>query len=405
MGVQRAYAFANELLKYNYDITVVTTKKYPCDSPFNKSKILPVHNLNVLEVEYLPRFFCRLHPFFIRLIEKAYIYYCQNLSLDNHYCNSFRNLWIKESIAILKLNGIQYDIVLSTFSPFESHLLASEIINLELAKKWVADYRDLFVQSELDKSLKMNNLRYIEKTIISSKANLITAASRGFANILEESMGVPALPLYNGWDESFYNQIKACKISKNIRDASISTSFSFFGSIYWENMAWKEFLQCIRDFNRNNKMVSVNIYGQYPASNPYVSYIMNHFKFVSFCGRIDHMNIPMAMSHSNILLAFTANVSYGECVVPAKIFEYLVSGRPVINYGHIPGSEASRILESCGCGKEVLTPSALRLELSSLSESSSPKWFRPNSNQIKKYSRQSAMSKLHLHLSQSSLFE
>jgi hypothetical protein len=77
-------------------------------------------------------------------------------------------------------------------------------------------------------------------------------------------------------------------------------------------------------------------------------------------------------------------------VVPAKLFEYMASGRPILSIGPDERSATADILIATGTGQSVgMDYRAIMNAVEDVLGGSNPRWFAPDIDAVLRYSRKS----------------
>ena len=110
----------------------------------------------------------------------------------------------------------------------------------------------------------------------------------------------------------------------------------------------------------------------------------NIIKCHEFLPRKDSLEVQYK---SDLLLFLEWNDISNKGVIPAKLFEYLVSGRPIIGVGSVNNTVAGEIIESTGTGLCFIDEKKLSKCIRKIFEEKLITFYHPNKREIEKYSR------------------
>jgi len=104
--------------------------------------------------------------------------------------------------ALKAVPSVKWDLVISTFSPYVTHLLAYRLKKSGQAKYWIADFRDLWVDHHLYSGLwPFKALESYFESKICRTADLVTTVSVPLVECLKKKYpGVNIVPIENGFD-------------------------------------------------------------------------------------------------------------------------------------------------------------------------------------------------------------
>jgi len=348
-GVQRIQKFIKYLPKFGWKPIVITVKNveyiaydYSLLDEIKDAVIYRTESLDLMRLLYL--------------FEKLRKSKTNNKRIYNTVNNFIRNKirdifpidskigWlpfaIKKSEEICKIRKI--DAVFATIGPYTSAIVAYKIAN-KFNLPLIIDYRDLWrgkpditYFSEWHKKISIK----WEKRILEFSQNIIVNTEYSkqkivklFLNINKSKFRV----LYNGWDANDFNFNK--KIIK--KDKII---FTYTGGFYGERTPYY-FLRSLDILCEKNLLpdnVEFRFIGNYLKN---ISDMFNNVKCkknLKIIPQVSHKESIKYLLESNFLLLFIAKKN-SEIVLPAKIFEYLASQKPIL--AMIPEkSEAAEII-------------------------------------------------------------
>ncbi len=253
--------------------------------------------------------------------------------------------WVKPSVEFLGkvIKEEQISIVITTGPPHSMHL-----IGLELKKKydikWVADFRDPWSDWDIldlfhltKKSRKTH--KKMEKDVVLASDMVITV-SNSWAKNLNERYGKDISVITNGYDaEDFINfthnpgrefRLLHAGLLNNYRNSEIL--WKVIEELLTENPQFKESFKLVLAGNVNDAIISQ----------------INKFQFLSertiTLGYIQHKQLMEEYSLASALLLLQNKSANSDGHIPAKFFEYLGTGIPILAIGN-PQSDLAKLLD------------------------------------------------------------
>ena len=265
----------------------------------------------------------------------------------NLFIPDARVLWVNPSIKYLAeyIQEHNIDTIITTGPPHSLHL-----IGLGLKKqsgiKWVADFRDPWTTIGYHKKLKLSKYsagkhKNLEREVLTT-ADVVLVTSPTTKREFEAITARPITVITNGYDVD--------KFAKRPLDEKFSLAHigSFLSErnpeILWQSLA--ELIAENTDFRThfqlkligavsNEVMESINIYGL--------------STFVNNLGYVSHDDAITAQHMSQVLLLVEIDSDETKCIIPGKLFEYMVSERPIIAIGPV-GADFADIIRSTNTG-------------------------------------------------------
>lgn len=358
-GVQRWLKFVKYLPEFNIEpiVFVPENANYPIK---DESLINEVSgNTNVLKLPInepyrFAKLFSKAHT---KTISKGVISESKKQSIieklmlfvrGNFFIPDARIGWVKPASAFLLEYIVEHkiDTIITTGPPHSMHLIGLNLKN-KLNLKWVADFRDPWTTIGYYKQLKLTKnshkkhkkmeyevLTFADKIIVTSD---VTKAE--FAQITEK----PIIVITNGYDDEVY------------QDYQLDDKFTFshIGSflskrnpkILWEVLS--ELIESSSGFKRDFQL---NLVG-FVSENVMESIENNNLSnYVNNVGYVSHKQSIVFQKKSQLLLLIEINSEETKCIVPGKLFEYMVSNRPIIALGP-KGSDVEKIIKETNTGR------------------------------------------------------
>ncbi len=259
-----------------------------------------------------------------------------------------RKFWIKPSInylvKYLKKNPV--DIIITTGPPHSMHMIGLGI-KKKLDIPWIADFRDPWSDWDVLDLLKISNTaRRKHKTLehqVFKHADKVLTVSWRLGKKLEltgEFQNVEVIT--NGFDEDDFNldpinpdkfRISHTGLLNEGRNPAMlwrvleelcseNESFANDVEIYLAGTIGHEVIEDIRNYQIIKNKVVVD-------------------------GYITHRKVMEVYNQSAVLLLLVNNTSNSSWIIPAKLYEYLFTGKSILGFGKIE-SDANKVLVSAG---------------------------------------------------------
>lgn len=265
-----------------------------------------------------------IYPLFLKLREKTMV----------------RNA-LKEQI-----DWNRYDVIISSFSPKWTHLIANRIQQRNPRIVWIADYRDALVYSS-DTST-ASNREFASR--VTASANCITAVSQPTLDNLFLPTKTNTLVLPNGFDP----EESACR--KRIRTDKFLITYT--GTLYRNGDSISDLtplLQALEQLIAASKISASDIEFVYCGMSESL-FVEQVARFPSIpwksMGQLSRSEALALQSRSSLLALCVWNTATSQGVVTGKLFEYLTSSVPIacLCSGTIPHSQIKGMIEASNAG-------------------------------------------------------
>ena len=261
-----------------------------------------------------------------QFLDKALLWVRGNLFIPDARC-----FWVKPSITYLEKYIIEnkIDTIITSGPPHSLHLIGLGLKN-KLNLKWFADFRDPWTTIGYHKALKLSdfaakNHKKLEHQVLNS-ADAIIVTSKTTKIEFQALTNVPITVITNGYDTEIAAPLQ--------RDSKFSLAHigSFLSernpSILWESLV--ELIEEIPNFKRDLEIkligaVSQEVLDVIKASN--LNLYLNNMGYVS------HNEAIAQQRKSQVLLLIEIDSEDTKSIIPGKLFEYMVSSRPILAIG------------------------------------------------------------------------
>lgn len=392
VGVHRPYAWAKYWSSLGESVQVLTAKKYGFDEPLDM-ELESIPNVDVIEVDYLKRarFFASIlkDNYFRRLAKRIKNW----LNLSSRFSIDVRSGWREASQGTIHEIAGNFDVVVSTFGPAASHLIACDIKEINPKIKWFADYRDLWSNGHLSKisSAQRDAIRGQELCSVGKHADAVTTVSSDLLSQLQDIVNIKGEVMPNGFDGHFQN--KALR-NMNGQENVSAIKIVYTGMIYRGHRDPTPLLYALERLVLEGVVpdgaVNVFFYGSRNEVAEELAENKRWAPFVRIMGHVDRDAALSAQQGADLLLLLESPDAVAKGVVPAKVYEYIFSGVPILSLGSASDSEIVSLLNRTGtglsCGNDVqLIFDAIKNFYKS---GNSADWYSPNAEEINGYTRE-----------------
>ena len=249
----------------------------------------------------------------------------------NFFIPDARKNWVKPSVEYLSkyIRENNIETIITTGPPHSLHLIGLQL-KQTLGVKWLADFRDPWTTIGYHQQLKLTNKsatkhKELESDVLQNADEIITTSyttSKEFQNIVNKKI----ITITNGFDDQETTSIKLDK----------KFTISHIGSLLSERnpkVLWKVFQELINeneDFKNNFQLILIGV-----VSDEVLNSIYNHQlkDYVNCVGYVSHQEAVNYQKQSQVLLLIEIDSEETKCIIPGKLFEYMVSKRPIIAIG------------------------------------------------------------------------
>lgn len=361
-GVQRWLKFAKYLPDFNIEpiVYVPENPSYPLiDDSLEEeiSKDLAILSQPIKEPYKLARLFSKATS---KTISKGIISERKKQSLlekvmlyirGNYFIPDARVGWVKPSVAYLKKYIKTYGIetIITTGPPHSVHLIGL-LLKKTLRVKWLADFRDPWTTIGYHKQLKLTKRsqrkhKALEKQVLTTADQVIVTSEvtkLEFKKITTKPISV----ITNGFD---YEPISDFTLDEKF-------TLSHIGSLLSKRnpqMLWQVLKDLISENQTFAEDFQLNLVGA--VSDEVLESIIDYSlsDYTNTIGYVSHKESIKYQKQSQALLLIEIDSEDTKCIIPGKLFEYMVSNRPIIAIGP-KGSDVERIIKSTNTGNYAL---------------------------------------------------
>ncbi|MGB1210521.1 MAG: glycosyltransferase family 4 protein [Lacinutrix venerupis] len=265
----------------------------------------------------------------------------------NFFIPDARKNWIKPSVRYLStyIADFNIDTVITTGPPHSLHIIGLKL-KKQLDINWIADFRDPWTTIGYHKQLKLTNVaankhKKLEKEVLNTANTIIVTSEvtkKEFQDITSKQIEV----ITNGYD-----------IEKE-SDIVLDTQFtlSHIGSFLSKRnpeILWQSLHELIKEHQDFAKYFRLNLVGL--VGEEIIKTIERYglTNYVNNIGYVSHIESVKYQKKSQLLLLIEIDSQDTKAIIPGKLFEYLVSNRPIIAIGPT-GSDVESIIKETKTG-------------------------------------------------------
>ncbi len=265
----------------------------------------------------------------------------------NVFIPDARVLWVKPSIAYLSkyIQENNIDTIITTGPPHSLHLIGLGLKE-KLGVKWLADFRDPWTTIGYHKELKLGasaakKHKDLEYKVLNT-ADTVIVTSPTTKKEFEALTTKPIAVITNGYD---VEKIVRQPLDEKFTLAHIGSFLSERNPlILWQAIA--ELIAENADFKTHFELKLIG------AVSREVLEGINQYKlndYVNNLGYIPHAEAVAQQRKSQVLLLVEIDREETKCIIPGKLFEYMVSERPILAIGP-EGADFAEIMRTTNSG-------------------------------------------------------
>lgn len=265
----------------------------------------------------------------------------------NFFIPDARKGWIKPSVVFLSeyISKENIETIITTGPPHSLHLIGLKLKE-QLGVKWVADFRDPWTTIGYHKQLKLTESskakhKELEKQVLITADQIIVTSfktKKEFQQITNQSIEV----ITNGYDK------------ESVVDFKMDSKFTLahIGSLLSKRnpeILWRVLSDLIAENDSFLKDLQLNFIG-FVSGDVLHSIEKYHLSdYINNIGYVSHKEAIKYQKKSQILLLIEIDSDETKCIIPGKLFEYMVSNRPIVAIGP-KDSDVEKIIKETNTG-------------------------------------------------------
>jgi galactitol-specific phosphotransferase system IIB component len=249
----------------------------------------------------------------------------------NLFVPDARVFWVKPSVKFLEKYIVEnnIDTIITSGPPHSLHLIGLKL-KQKYNLKWFADFRDPWTTIGYHKSLRLSGYaskkhKALEYKVLNT-ADAIIVTSKTTKTEFQAITSKPISVITNGYD------------SENVGQQTLDTTFSLahIGSFLSERnprILWESLVELIAEIPDFKTHLEIKLIG---AVSQEVLGTINQFGLKPYLNNLGYVSHNKAIAHqkkSQVLLLIEIDSPDTKSIIPGKLFEYMVSNRPIIAIG------------------------------------------------------------------------
>lgn len=280
--------------------------------------------------------------------KQSFITKCLLWVRGNIFIPDARVLWVKPSVKHLEkiIKEEQIDTVVTSGPPHSMHLIGLGLKNkFGNALHWFADFRDPWTTIGYHKELKLSNWaakkhKTLEQKVLQTANHIIVTSlttKKEFSVITNKPISV----LTNGFDINDFSHKKA----------ELATNFTFahIGSLLSERnpkVLWEVLNELVTENEAFKQHFKLELTG---AISEEVIASIKDFGLSSYLklnNYVSHGKALELQKQAQVLLLIEIDSEETKCILPGKLFEYMLAARPILALGPKNADIENIILET-----------------------------------------------------------
>jgi len=272
----------------------------------------------------------------------------------NWFIPDARKFWIKPSIKFLSeyLKENPVNAIISTGPPHSMHLIALGIKNKFPALKWIADFRDPWTNIDFVDELRLSKRssakhNSLETEVLTTADHVSTAWHLMKTEFSQKVLAEKIKVILNGFDLTdlepenitLDQKFTIAHLGSFSPTRNVPILWEVLGELTRENSAFKGDLE-IKVAGYVDGSVNRDI-----QSNGLSENLVNS-------GYVTHKQAVRFMLESQVLLLVVNNTKVAKGIIPGKVFEYIMSDRPILSIGP-KDSDIAKLMTSVGADKII----------------------------------------------------
>ncbi|MBU2951974.1 glycosyltransferase family 4 protein [Tamlana agarivorans] len=265
----------------------------------------------------------------------------------NFFIPDARVGWVKPSVRYLSdyIEKEKITTIITSGPPHSMHLIGLQLKE-RLGVQWLADFRDPWTTIGYHKQLKLTasserKHKSFEKQVLNKADQIIVTSfttKTEFLNITDKPIEV----ITNGYDDEVS---MACKMDSKFSLAHIGSLLSKRNP----EILWRALSELVNENVEFSKDFQLNFIGS--VSEDVINSIKIHglSSFLNDEGYVSHSESVVFQKKSQILLLIEIDSEETKCIIPGKLFEYMVSNRPIVAIGP-KGWDVEKIIKETNTG-------------------------------------------------------
>lgn len=296
------------------------------------------------------------------------------------------------------LKSHDFEFIVSSFSPSSSHLVASFLKKKSPKSMWIADFRDLWSDNPNLKNFLVPFENFIEKRVIRNASKLIVVSDNAKKTLANKYPSKKIEVIENGFDPDEHNGWKkACVGPKYIKDTLLITYTGLINRKHRNpSIIFKAVSNLLSDKVITKDQIAINVYTQ---NKDTCLSILNESEIcnkdvVSIKSYVPRNLSLKIQKESDLLLLLESPDQRGNGNLTGKVFEYLVSGVPILAAGMHENNLAKKLVLNTRTGIYSKNYEDIYKTLSLIINNKKISFYNPDLKKINYFSRVQQVKRL-----------
>jgi len=275
-------------------------------------------------------------------LDKTFLWVRGNLFIPDA-----RVFWVKPSVSYLEkyIRENNIDTIVTSGPPHSLHLIGLELKE-KLNVKWFADFRDPWTTIGYHKALRLSSYaakkhKKLERKVLNT-ADAIIVTSKTTKTEFQAITNKPISVITNGYDVE--------NVEKQTLDAKFTLAhIGSFLSDRNPQFLWECLVELLNEIPEFKSHLQIKLIG---AVSQEVLDSISNFNLKDYLNLLGYVSHHEAIAHqkkSQVLLLIEINSEETKSIIPGKLFEYMVSNRPIVAIGP-QGSDFADIIKETNTG-------------------------------------------------------
>lgn len=250
----------------------------------------------------------------------------------NFFIPDARVLWVRPSIKYLSkfIVDKQIDTIISTGPPHSLHLIGEGLKAKFPKLKWIADFRDPWVNIDYHSQLKFTEFtqqkhQKLERRILQNADQIIVTSYKTKEEFLTKTNS-PIEVITNGYDE-----VEQMEVDLN-EAFTIAHTGSLLSARNPVNF-WTALAELVSEDEHFKKFFELHLIGKVSKIVLETIERIGLKDYVYLDGYLSHSEAIKNMHQAQVLLLIEADNDLKSGIIPGKLFEYMMAKRPILAIG------------------------------------------------------------------------
>lgn len=316
-----SYPLLDDSLRDN--VPDVEILKQPISEPYKIATLFSKRNISTISSGLIPKKSKQ------SLIQKALLFI-----RGNFFIPDARKNWVMPSVRYLSeyLKHNSVDAIITTGPPHSLHLIGLELQE-KFNLKWIADFRDPWTTIGYHDKLRLMDWakqkhKRLERHVLNAADHIITTSFTTKSEFLEKTTKTISV-ITNGYNSSDVDTHKPPDLDSNFTIAHIGSLLAERNPLF----LWKALKELVSTNQIFAERLELKLAGTISEEVLQSIAEFGLSKYVTHLGYLSHKEAFNEMRNSQVLVLIEIDSEFTKGIIPGKLFEYLLAGRPILAIG------------------------------------------------------------------------